>query len=232
MKSSQRIALGVGALLPLLVLGFWPRYFADLTQPRPAIHWHAALAYLWVAVLVCQALLVGRGMLRWHRFIGWAALGLAAALVWTSLGVARAFARAGPLDADRLQNLALPVGGLLVFAVAVAMAIRHRRNRDLHARWMAVTALGLAGAALHRVFLFYIPGFGTPMWAGHGCLLVLEATCAVTLAYEADQGRVRPPFAVALGMLTANHAVFAVAPTSTVWRTAAESLAALPAVFP
>ncbi len=232
MSLAQRIALGVGALLPLLVLGFWPRYFADLAAARGAVHVHAVLAGLWLAVLLGQALLIGTGRLRWHRLLGWSALALAAAVLWTSLGVTRAFVLAAPLDAERLQNLALPIGGLVVFGVGLALAVVHRRDMAVHARGMVVTAMGLAGAALHRVFLFYVPGFGSPAWAGHACLASLEATCAVLIAFEAGQGRVRPPFVVALGLFAGNHVVFATAPTSATWRAVAEAIGALPAVFP
>lgn len=234
MRLPSNLTLGFLTLLPLLLLGFWPNYFARFGTVRLGLHVHAAAMFLWVALLVVQASLVGRGRLGLHRSLGKLSIGLAILLVWSALVVVQESLQAagGQVTGAHLQLLALPLGGLGIFAIGYILALVYRRDRALHGRYMVVTALGLAGAGVNRLFLFHVPGFGDPAWAGHGSLLALELLTAVLIANDAGQGRVRTPFVVALGLFGLNHLFYSVAADSAAWRTVAEAWAAWPLLAP
>ncbi len=223
-------------LLPtaLLVAAFWPRYLSAPAGARFAVHLHAGLAAAWMVLLMLQATLAGRGRLSLHRAIGRVAIVLAPLVLWTAAVVTQdALAGVpGPLQAEDLRTFALSAGGLALFAVAVGLGWRHRRTSALHARFMALSAIGLIGAGVQRVLLFYVPGFGSVRWAGHGDLLALEALCVVVLAVDGGRPWRRSPFLVGFVVLAANHLVFAYASTWSPLRTLAEALAAAPALAP
>ena len=58
-------------LMPLVLIGFYPTYFAVLLKPTPSIiHLHFSLMAMWVAMLIVQPFLYKYKKLRLHRAIG------------------------------------------------------------------------------------------------------------------------------------------------------------------
>ncbi len=227
-------AIGLGALLPVLLLGFWPNYFAKFGSQRAGLHIHAAIMFLWVGLMIAQAWLVGSRRLTLHRMLGKLSIVLALLLVWTALAVVQDSLRpaGGRVTGPHRQLLVLPLGGLVLFVTGYVFALVFRRDRALHRRYVVLTGLGLAGAGINRLFLFYIPGFSDPGWAGHGSLLTMELLTLVLVANDAGQGKVRAPFVVALGLFGLNHLFYAVAAESTSWQAVTEAFAAMPSLAP
>ena len=150
---------GSVTLVALVLLAFWPGY---LSKPPASIdaytHFHAAVATLWLALLVLQPTLVVKGHLHLHRRFGRAVWALAPAFVLSA--VLLAHFRFSRMDAstfvDEAYTLYLPLSAALLFAAAVTLAMLHRTTPSLHSRFMACTALLLVDPVLGRVLGIYL----------------------------------------------------------------------------
>src|SRR5204862_1054723 len=78
----------------LVIIGFWPSYFAPLLHGNAArpwvIHFHSIVFVGWMALLLVQILLVYRGRIQLHRTLG--NIGIAYGALVFILGVVVAFA--------------------------------------------------------------------------------------------------------------------------------------------
>jgi hypothetical protein len=200
--------------LAAIVAGFWRTFFGD---PLSNDFWHIAhgiASTLWVILLVAQSLLIGRGYHRWHRRLGWASLGLVAALVGTSSYMVWIELTGDPdFPRDlRLSLVFLDIGFLILFVAAYALGLRFRRDRELHVRLMGSTILIGLGPALARLYVQQIPaahGLGGALkWA----LWTIEAVLALSILRELRRGRPRWPFPTML-------ASFGLIQAGSVWAT-------------
>lgn len=140
------------ALLMILVIGFWPSYFSRITEPmHHTLHLHAIAMLAWMLLLIAQSWLIRNRKLSHHRALGKLSFVIAPLVVITGIWVNFHFqGRVEEPLATRAQAIFwfgffLP----LLFALLYVQAIRHRRDMNLHARYMVLTAL-----------VFLIPGLG------------------------------------------------------------------------
>lgn len=140
------------ALLAILLIGFWPSYFSRLTEPmHVTLHLHSIAMLAWVLLLIAQSWLIRNRKLSRHRALGKASFVIAPLVVITGIWVNLHFQ--GRIE-DPLATGAQAIFWFgfflpLLFAVLYVLAIRYRRNMNLHARYMVLTAL-----------VFLIPGLG------------------------------------------------------------------------
>ncbi len=140
------------ALLVILLIGFWPSYFSRLTEPmHVTLHLHSIAMLAWVVLLITQSWLVRNRKLSHHRALGKTSFVIAPLVVITGIWVNFHF------QGRHEEPLAIGIQAIfwfgfflpLLFGVLYVQAIRHRRNMNLHARYMILTAL-----------VFLIPGLG------------------------------------------------------------------------
>ena len=140
------------ALLVILLVGFWPSYFSRLTEPmHVTLHLHSIAMLAWVLLLIAQSWLIRNRKLSQHRIMGKLSFLIAPLVVITGIWVNFHFqGRVKEPLATGVQAI-FWIGFFLplVFAFLYVQAIRHRRNMNLHARYMVLTAL-----------VFLIPGLG------------------------------------------------------------------------
>lgn len=134
------------ALLALAVPAFWPGYFGKLGDDLPlAMHVHAAVATLWMALLVVQPFLVAKERRAWHRRVGAAAWVVAPLFVAAGLWLARVRFGGMPdavfVEAGRF--LWLPLSMTVMYALMVTLALAYRHQTALHARFMLGSALAM-----------------------------------------------------------------------------------------
>jgi len=176
------VTFGSAALLGLGLLAFWPNY---LSRPFGAAdaytHWHAALGAVWLLLLVAQPLLIRAGRRRIHQTLG--RLSYAIAPLFVVSGLLLAHYRFSRMDGAAFEieayTLYLPLSAALLFGLAYALAVVHRRNVRLHSRFMACTGLLLLDPVLGRVLGFYVvelPKF----W--HYQLITFGVECALLMA--------------------------------------------------
>lgn len=140
------------SLLVILLIGFWPSYFSRLTEPmHVTLHLHSIAMLAWILLLIAQSWLIRNRKLTQHRVLGRASFLIAPLVVITGIWVNFHFQSrvevplATPVQAIFWFGFFLP----LLFALLYVQAIRHRRNMNLHARYMVLTAL-----------VFLLPGLG------------------------------------------------------------------------
>jgi hypothetical protein len=148
---------GMAVLLcVVVVIGFTPTYFgAGLLRaplPSPILHVHGAVFSLWMILFLVQSALISARRIAWHRSLGTIAfclpplmviLGLIAATDALHRGVS-----IGPLDPA--VSSAIPLLGIVSFAIVIYAAWRTRRTPDAHKRLVLIATIGLTEAAFGR----------------------------------------------------------------------------------
>jgi hypothetical protein len=153
------------AVIGVIVIGFWPSYFAVAPTAAWQFHAHGMAASLWVLMVTAQSWTAHRKtQLPLHRAIGQASLilfpfliaGLAAIIDRQS----RDFAAGDPV------NLAFGPGFMIGTMVAMSAyvtvyyrALKYRRKVWIHAGYMLSTPLILFESPFSRIMGLYIPYF-------------------------------------------------------------------------
>ena len=120
------------------------------------------------------------------------------------------FTSSGP--AIGLHFFALTLGSLAVFAIFYALAIHHRHDARLHARWMVCTVLPIVTPVSDRLIAAHAPAVAAfmPQIAGNPILpaagFALADLLVLGLAvWDWRANNRRQVFPVALGVLVAYH---------------------------
>lgn len=146
-----------------VVLGFartfflrpwYPEWVAAHSPPEPFFLLHGAAYTAWFIVLLVQVTLITTDRAALHKYLGWAGLTLAAAMV--PLGVvATVMAARRPsgfvdVPAPPLDFMIVPLSLVVLFAVFVALAVASRRDGQQHKRWMMLASVSLIEAGVGR----------------------------------------------------------------------------------
>jgi hypothetical protein len=140
--------------------GFAPTYYLTSYTERPfaltpLLHLHGAAFTAWMFLLVAQTSLIATGARRLHMNLGLFGAILAAfmTVVGPIVAVQRtASGQIADLGAPPLVFLAVPVIGMIVFAVLVAAALFYRtRSPAAHKRLMLLATLELVTAGVSRL---------------------------------------------------------------------------------
>lgn len=148
-------APAVLALLVLAVMAFWPRYLASpATLGTPQMHFHVVTATLWFLLLATQPLLIRNRRPHVHRLLGYGSLVLAplvvAAFVLAAHSQLATRSEAGIWPIGRyILYLQLSLGAM--FALVWALGMLFRKDRLIHARFMAGTALTFVDPVFARL---------------------------------------------------------------------------------
>lgn len=186
-RTAERVFYSGMAILmcACVFIGFSPTYFQagmmEAPLPSPILHIHGAIFTLWMLLFVVQVAFISTRHVHWHRSFGTIAFCLPPIMV--ILGVVAAIdalrrgVKIGPLDPA--TSLAIPLIGIVAFAIIIFASWRARRRSDSHKRLILIATIGLIGAAFGR---FPWSRIGLPPAAGAvtgiGTLLLL------LIAYE------------------------------------------------
>jgi hypothetical protein len=159
-RTVERVFYGGMAILlcvcVCVFIGFSPTYFqAGLMRAplsSPILHIHGAVFTLWMLLFVVQAALISARRVKWHRSFGTVAfclppimivLGVIAAIDALHRGV-----KIGSLDPA--VSAAIPLIGIVGFAIVIYASWRARRRPDAHKRLILIATMGLVAAAFGR----------------------------------------------------------------------------------
>ena len=148
------------AALVVTVFGFWPSFFSNPAGLDPWRLTHGIFATAWMALLVVQSFLIGRGRNRLHRWLGRSSILILPPLLITAGHAVYTMLHAGPdgLPRDLRLTLAyIDMTSLTLFVVCYALAILYRRNLLVHGGLMGSTALIALVPALGRAFAYNVP---------------------------------------------------------------------------
>lgn len=200
-------------VLALLILfgfaQFAMRGFVDVRAVPWLTHLHGVFMAGWLVLAVAQNLLAGRGELRVHRKLGWAAAALVAgiAVLGVTVGVgAVAGHRVPPFFSDA-YFLALTTVEPLAFAALVAWAVTLRRKTEWHRRLMLGASVVILEPALGRLLPMPLMG-GWGEWA---ILAVQLAVLAILARHDRKVlGAIHPATTALMAVAVLVHvAVFA-----------------------
>lgn len=200
-------------LLLIALAGFFPSYYSKLGSGKFAHQFHGAMATLWMLLLITQGWLMRQRKVALHRAVGKASILLAGLFVVSGLMIVQAmltsdsgFSRAfGP----RLAFV--DFSSVAFFIFAYLMALYHRRDVQLHARYMSCTALPLLPPALSRALGHYVlPDGATFGQAFHISFIAAELVALALVAADARSGKIRPPYVILLVLLLAQQASYEV----------------------
>jgi hypothetical protein len=193
------------ALLVLTFIGFQFFYLKGqaypgrpLTPPiRTLVITHGILMSAWMLLSVVQPLLVGARMKRVHMKLGIFGVLLAVAMVVVGLRVGIEATRVNPPNFQLFglglrEFMAVPVVGIIVFALFVITGVKYRRRPEIHRPMMFMASLSVVAAAIGRIpqmNTWYIgtwweslfSAFGTSVMVG---ILLLAAKCIVSKSFD------------------------------------------------
>ncbi len=141
-------------LLVLAVVAFWPGYLsAAAPAPSGWTHFHAGTGTLWLLVLIVQPWAIRSGRRELHVWLGRATFVLAPAVVVGFIGLAHSSMQGKSPQGQAVDAYFLYVRVVLVatFIGCYIMGMRHRRDRELHSRYMICTGLALIDPVVHRI---------------------------------------------------------------------------------
>lgn len=207
-RSGRYLYLGTAMLLALLVIPAFTRtYWAPMARGdlvlHPAVHVHAVLFFLWMALLIAQAVLPLRGRVAAHRALGLAGIALAALMVFSGILAAIASLKAGiegPRPAAARLAAGLSFGGMLLFSGFIIAGVANLRRPEWHRRLMLVATFGILQAAIAR-WIMLIPTINQPQRVLLGAVIVDVLLVAVALLDARRRRRMHPAWSIGLAAL-------------------------------
>ena len=153
------------AVIAVIIIGFWPSYFAVATNVPWQFHAHGVAASLWVMLVTAQCWTAhSKQQLMLHRAIGKSSLFLFPFLIG---GLAAIIDRQGRdfVGGDPVNLLFGPgflTGTMVAMAAYVTVfyrALKYRRKVWVHAGYMLSTPLILFESPFSRAAAFVVPAF-------------------------------------------------------------------------
>lgn len=205
----------------LVVVGFFPSYFAKLLDTSLTFHVHGLVMFAWLGTLIAQATFVRNRRMDLHRRVGKLSFALAPVVVLSGVIVIREIYGGTEMGSEALQRLTIPAFAITQFALTYALALAYRRRPELHARYMISTGLVLTFAGTLRMFLNWAPGISSEAGAVHANYFLFEIVTAVLILNDLRWGGVRAPFVLTLILFATNHIFFVTAADLAWWKTLA-----------
>ena len=193
-------------LVVLIILGFWPSYFSKFfsgtNDYKFYFHFHATMMLLWLTALIAQPILIRKKKLPLHRLIGKISYFLFPLVIIAVLLLAHS---RRTVNSDDLGiSLLVPFKDIIIMVIAYGIAIRHRRNIDLHARGMVVTGIVFIEPALSRLLAHVI---GPSLTSYLVTIGIIYALLIGLIIREWRQKRGRWVFPLVLGLYIIMHAI-------------------------
>jgi hypothetical protein len=200
------------AVIGVIIVGFWPSYFAVSGSVPWQFHAHGVAASLWVAMVAAQSWTAHRKPhLPLHRAVGMASLFLFPFLIAGLAAIITVQAK-NWIEGEPLHLLYGPgfmIGTMVAMAAYVTVyyrALKYRRQVWVHAGYMLSTPLILFESPFSRAAGFVFPPFMVKGPADFPHIMAsIEWSCAIELAIIAiiwwRVGERARPFLVTAGFI-------------------------------
>ncbi|NUN99437.1 MAG: hypothetical protein HUU01_02340 [Saprospiraceae bacterium] len=148
----------IGFLL-FAIIGFWNSYFTKiLDQENYRMHTHGVAIILWLVLLIVQPYLIRTKRTGLHKKLGIFSYLLVPVLLFTTLDLLKyKLPETGSPGNTGYFFIALVVNALVAFLIFYGLAIYHKRNINLHARYMICTAFPMFTPITDRIIGNYFP---------------------------------------------------------------------------
>lgn len=209
------------ALAIFAIAGFWPSYFARVSEEKNFhVHLHGAAMSLWVLLLISQAFLIRSGtrqLRQLHRLAGKISYVLVPVIIFSTLSLShfRVQESGTDLRPDLLYFLYIQLALLVVFVLAYSLAIYHRASPHIHARYMVCTALALIDPIVARLLYNHL-GITPPLMQVMTYVLV-DAIFLYLIFVDWKHGRRMIVFPAMLAVFIAAQVPTFIVPTQPFW---------------
>lgn len=197
--------LGMGLLATFI--GFLPSYFSKLSDFNPVYHFHGITATLWMLLLILQPYLYRIGKLKNHRLIGWGSLLLAILVIIGGLLMIQLMIQ----GKDKFGIASMPyqlafinIFSIVMFGLFLALAIKNRKDVQLHARYMVCTIFSPLNPAIIRIFFRHglTDSFPVALTWSH---IIPELILILLILDDKRKVKFRRPYLVCLGLIVIQH---------------------------
>jgi hypothetical protein len=189
------------------LFGFWPTTVGRFGPPDALRIVHGVFAVTWMAMLVVQSWLIGRGHRRLHRWIGRASLIVAPGLVISALLVVIDSLPTGGAAHFPTRLLLILVWidlwSLALFSALYIGALVWRRDLFVHSRLVASTVFVAVIPALGRAYGMNIPALNGLTGALNPSFWTCEIVLAALVLRDGLKGRWKTPWWITLVALEA-----------------------------
>lgn len=144
--------LGFALLLfvPLIFIAFYRSYFQTFPDFNPTIlatdHVHAAIASIWILLLIAQPILITRKKYALHRALGKLSYVVFPLLILSFIPGLFKIARRGDT-----KDLFYPIADCVLLIAFYVLAIHNKKNIIKHMRYMIAAALVFLGPIIGRI---------------------------------------------------------------------------------
>lgn len=191
--------------MAVIIAGFFKSFFSKMAETDLLHHFHGIISSGWISLLIIQPFLYSRDKIGAHRRLGKISFLLAPLLVVSGLMMTHLMlSREGGLK--RLTYIISFLDTIILthFIVFYVSAIRHRRNMQLHARYMAGTVLALLPPGLARIAIL-IPALTKGILWLDVTYILLECTALVLITDDKRRGKIYPPYVIAFLFFIVQH---------------------------
>jgi hypothetical protein len=153
-KTYKNLGFFLLILIPLIFLGFYKTYFIQFPTFKDAttfIHLHAAIATIWILMLVIQPLLIRNKNFKIHKKIGKFSY-----IIFPLLVLSFIPQMINTFNSDQPINLFYSLADATALIIFYALGIYFRYNRDKHMRYMIGTAIVFLMPTLGRIGPFLL----------------------------------------------------------------------------
>lgn len=148
----RHAGLWMVGLMLLAFVGFWQSYFSQLFTAEGGFngyfHFHAAMATLWIIILITQPILIRTKRYKLHRRIGTIAH-VVLALFFLSV-ILLTHHQLSSAESIRYISAFIPCRDLVIVGVAYTIAMRYQHIIGIHARGMIATGIAFIEPSLIR----------------------------------------------------------------------------------
>ena len=217
-------------LIVLVLLGFWPSYFSKFLDGTANFsnyfHFHATILIVWMALLIAQPILIRKKKIKIHRWIGIGSYFIIP-LIFLSIILLTHFRtpKGSLIKESDLEGAFNSFKDIVILCVAFYIAIRYRKDYQLHARGMIVTGLAFIEPALIR-FNFRVISDTTVAYLF--TIGILYAVFFFLIYKERNQKSARWVFPLALVLYMMAHTFVIVGVDIPIWRNFVTCFSSLP----
>jgi hypothetical protein len=191
--------------MAVTITGFFKSFISKITETDIMHHFHGIISGGWILLMIIQPFLYSRDKMGVHRKLGKISFILAPLLVISGLMMMHLMlSRNGGLNPFTYMISFLDTIFLTQFIFFYTGAIKHRRNMQLHARYMAGTVLALLPPGLGRATAL-VPALTEGIRGLDLTYILLELTSIMLIIDDKRKGKVYPPYVIALLFFTVQH---------------------------
>lgn len=196
------------------LIAFWPSYYSDLAgQETARNHTHGIAMTLWCLMLIGQATLVRLKKRDIHKVVGKASFVLVPFVILSTLNLTHFSLKDNTPYTDVVfSDLALMLNATVLFCIIYTLAMYHRKDPLLHARYMFATIFPMftpiTDRIIYRNFGFLVevsPTIdGSPVVPFWGFILALGIVGGLAI-WDWKSNNRKDVFPAVIGMLLIYH---------------------------